>query len=209
MKRNLFLSLFLAFGLVGMSHAQSGPNIDVTAVSRQGGTIVDFLNQHSTPGDANAACFQWDASGAAFNCLMLALQHTGLSNELSLVDELGVTLFAPTDAAFELLSHTMSPAEWSALFTDANALRPLLSNHLLPVKMTLSDLFDKTSDNFREVMVITQNGMQVPVIFGAGGGVTDVTLGVESSVGTPHVIAETIELDNGVIIAINNVLTGN
>jgi len=116
-----------------------------------------------------------------FSTLVNALEAASLSETLR--SEGPFTVFAPTNSAFARLSES----ELSALLEDREALRNVLSYHVVPGRFTTSDI---TADM---QAFETLQGSELPI--------------TQEGVGTAAVTAVNIEASNGVIYAVDTVLT--
>ena len=79
------------------------------------------------------------ADDPGLSTFVAALERAGLADTLN--SEGPFTLFAPTDAAFELLSE----AELSALLNDESALREVMTYHIVPAYVLARDAVQATS----------------------------------------------------------------
>lgn len=87
--------------------------------------------------DTNSVIGRLQADGR-FTMLIAALKQTGIDKEL---DSTGaVTLFAPTDEAFEQLSEE----DVTSLMSDSTKLSELLRHHVVARAITSSDVMDST-----------------------------------------------------------------
>lgn len=123
------------------------------------------------------------ASAGTFNTLIAAVQAAGL--EATLNGAGPFTVFAPNDAAFAKL-----PAGTvDALLQDPQALAAILTYHVVPGRVTASQVVNLTS-------ATTVNGASVSI---------QVTGGTVR-VGGANVLATDVEASNGVIHVIDTVL---
>lgn len=116
-----------------------------------------------------------------FSTLLNALDAAGLTETLQ--DTGPFTVFAPTNEAFSKLSDD----ELSALLADRDALQRVLSYHVVPGSFTTSDITQGMSG------FPTLEGSELPI--------------TESGVGDATVTAVNIPASNGVVFAIDTVLT--
>lgn len=116
-----------------------------------------------------------------FSTLLNALDVAGLTETLRGAGPF--TIFAPTNEAFAKLSND----ELSALLADRDALQRVLSYHVVPESFTTSD-FTQGMSRFP-----TLEGSELPI--------------TESGVGDATVTAVNIPASNGVVFAIDTVLT--
>jgi transforming growth factor-beta-induced protein len=120
----------------------------------------------------------------SFQTLVTAVEQAGLAATLTGTDEL--TVFAPTDAAFEALPSGIV----DALLSDSELLTAVLTYHVVPGRLGSSAVAGRTS-------LTTANGQALEVTT-AGGGV---------QVNGAQVVQADIGASNGVIHVIDDVLT--
>lgn len=121
------------------------------------------------------------AESPDFSTLLSALEIADLTQELQ--GEGPFTLFAPTNSAFAALSD----ADLDALLADREALREVLSYHVVPGRYTTADIGPDMS------AFDTLQGGELPI--------------TQQGVGTATVTAVNLEASNGVVFAIDAVLT--
>lgn len=121
-----------------------------------------------------------------FDTFGRAIQAAGMTNTLS--GRGPFTIFAPTDKAFAKLP----PAELNALFADPEALRTLLANHVVP-----STVRAPRRQAPAEVTTLDGRQLDLRVVPEDGG----------YQVGDARIVKTNIRASNGVIHAINTVLT--
>ncbi|WP_235823860.1 fasciclin domain-containing protein [Azohydromonas sediminis] len=138
------------------------------------------------------------ATASGFSALVAAADKAGLIDELSDTSA-NLTVFAPTDEAFDALATTLGFADATAMVAalDGPTLAKILSYHVLPVRKTAAQL---TAGN--EPTLYEFEGTPATLAIGTTGGVTvtDEVL-VAANVTTPDVDA-----GNGVIHVIDKVL---
>jgi transforming growth factor-beta-induced protein len=120
----------------------------------------------------------------SFQTLVTAVEQAGLAATLTGTDEL--TVFAPTDEAFEALPSGIV----DALLSDSELLTAVLTYHVVPGRLGSSAVAGRTS-------LTTANGQALEVTT-AGGGV---------QVNGAQVVQADIGASNGVIHVIDDVLT--
>jgi uncharacterized surface protein with fasciclin (FAS1) repeats len=121
------------------------------------------------------------AENPDFSTLLSALEVAGLTQELQ--SEGPFTLFAPTNSAFAALSDD----ELDTLLADREALRNVLTYHVVPGRYTTADI----GPDMRAFD--TLQGSELPI--------------TQQGVGTATVTAVNLEASNGVVFAIDAVLT--
>lgn len=121
------------------------------------------------------------AENPDFSTLLSALEVAGLTQELR--GEGPFTLFAPTNSAFAALSDD----ELDALLADREALRNVLTYHVVPGRYTTADIGPEMR------AFDTLQGSELPI--------------TQQGVGTATVTAVNLEASNGVVFAIDTVLT--
>lgn len=126
------------------------------------------------------------ASAGQFKTLVKAVQAAGLADDLA--SSPGITVFAPTDAAFEKLPK----GTLSSLLLPENKekLRAILTYHVLSKEVAAKDV------PHHPASVETLNGASVRVVRRSGA----------VRVNRAHVVKADIKADNGVIHVINQVL---
>jgi uncharacterized surface protein with fasciclin (FAS1) repeats len=140
------------------------------------------------------------ASGGGFTALVAAATKAGLADELAAASA-NLTVFAPTNTAFNALATTLGFADATAMVTalPASALESILSYHLLPARRTAAD--------------ITAGGPTQTTAYSFAGAAT--RLGVNTSNGvrlTDAVLTEAtvtsanVAASNGIIHVIDKVL---
>ncbi|MCI1192099.1 fasciclin domain-containing protein [Calidifontimicrobium sp. SYSU G02091] len=138
------------------------------------------------------------ATASGFSALVAAADKAGLVDELSDTSA-NLTVFAPTDAAFDALATTLGFADATAMVAalDGPTLAKILSYHVLPARKTAAQLTAGDEPTLYEF-----EGTPATLAIGTTGGVTvtDEVL-VAASVTTPDVDA-----GNGVIHVIDKVL---
>jgi uncharacterized surface protein with fasciclin (FAS1) repeats len=195
--------------------AQSdAPMVHTETISRYFGSINDYMmaNTNMAGSTANQHCYTAaNDSGSDFDCLAQALKATGLNDVLA--GEGPFTVFAPTDAAFEALASSMSASEFQALFSNSEALKPILLYHVVAQDLTLNDLWYSARGNAGNTNEMTVQGSHLIIHFFnriQGDMTTTVTLGADAAMlemdNSPHVVGGTLQLNNGVIIPIDAVL---
>lgn len=135
------------------------------------------------------------AQGSDATIIGVAEETPNLSTLLNAIGAAGLTqtlqgtgpytVFAPTNEAFAKLSDT----ELSALLSDREALRRVLSYHIVPGSFTTSDI----SPEIKAQGFATLGGADLPV--------------TEQGVGDATVTTVNIPASNGVLFAIDSVLT--
>lgn len=135
-----------------------------------------------------------------FNALVAAVGKAGLSSTLS-APNANLTVFAPTDAAFNTLATQLG-------FTDAtamvNALSPadlasILTYHVLPAKKTAADL---VAGGPTEATAYSFNGAAANLALSTSNGVAI----TDADLTTAHVTTADVPANNGVIHVIDKVL---
>jgi uncharacterized surface protein with fasciclin (FAS1) repeats len=164
----------------------------VALVSACGGSDDD----HPAPAGTLAQV----AGQQGFSALIAAAQKAGLDDELSAASA-SLTVFAPTDTAFNTLATTLGFADATAMVTalPAPALASILSYHVLPARRTAADL---TAGGATQDTIYNFSGAAAKLGLSTTNGVriTDAVL-TQAAVTIANVPAS-----NGVIHVINKVL---
>lgn len=192
----------LVFGF-GAAFAQDSDTIDVQAVQLGSGSIMGYLTGNASNPNIDANCYTKASNpGTSYNCLVGALQKTGLDKALA--DKGSFTLFAPTDQAFKAYAASAGDTAFNALVNNTDALTALLKYHVLPKAFTLDELFYMGSGLKGTTTLPTLEGKNLAINFSGaaeGNQMSAVTLG------SAHAMAPTMAFDNGDLISIDNVLT--
>lgn len=105
--------------------------------------IIHVIDYVLTPPDVNILQFLRNSSNDSepeFSLLTEAIQRAGLEDELEGGVENDLTLFAPTDAAFQALFAELDIESLSEI--PANTLRDILLNHIIPARLFSQDFRD-------------------------------------------------------------------
>jgi uncharacterized surface protein with fasciclin (FAS1) repeats len=113
------------------------------------GTIVSACGGDDDPAPAPTGTIVEVAQGSGLSTLVTAAKAASLDDDLSAASTAGLTVFAPTNAAFETLAKSLG-------FTDApdmvaklpaDSLAKILSYHVLPAKKVAADLGSAPTQN--------------------------------------------------------------
>jgi uncharacterized surface protein with fasciclin (FAS1) repeats len=123
-----------------------------------------------------------------FETLLAAVDAAGLTDALS-AEDADLTLFAPTDAAFEALEAD-NPGILEALLADPETLQGILLYHVIPGASTAQQVFE------RGPAIVTLEGRTIEVLAGNGAlfidGVRVIGGNIEASNGILHVLGEVL-----------------
>jgi uncharacterized surface protein with fasciclin (FAS1) repeats len=176
---------------------------------------TNSTDSESAESDASAVASE-EEFDSDYVCLGQALAATGLLETFGA--EGTYTLFAPTDSAFETLSDSMSGADFTALLGDATQLGKILSYHVAPEERTLSDLYAQAAS--APITLTTLEGSDLTLEF-TDADPTDTSSSTSEEIevrvgnnasstanveGDAFVVEEAVNLNNGVVIGIDNVL---
>lgn len=149
-----------------------------------------------------------------FACLLAAVNAAGLTE--TLMDEEGsFTVFAPTDAAFrDFFEDNADYPTVEALLEDTETLTAVLNYHVSPEGRSLNDFYSGLAGSTEDMVgVPTVAGSEFMLMFPENIDETDeeVTVsissdGLESSEAAAFIAGNTVALDNGYIIPIDQVL---
>jgi uncharacterized surface protein with fasciclin (FAS1) repeats len=141
------------------------------------------------------------AQANGFSALAAAAVKAGLDDDLSASSTAGLTVFAPTNAAFNTLATQLGFADATAMVTalPASALASILSYHVLPARRSAAEL---AAGGATQATIYSYNGAAATLALNTTSGVriTDAAL-TQASVSTADVAAS-----NGVIHAVDKVL---
>jgi uncharacterized surface protein with fasciclin (FAS1) repeats len=141
------------------------------------------------------------ATSSGLTSLVAAATKAGLVDELSASSAAGLTVFAPTNAAFNTLATQLGLADGAALVTalDGPTLASILSYHVLPARKTAAQL---TSGGATQGTIYTFEGSPATVSVNTTSGVKigDEVL-TEATVTTANVAAT-----NGIVHVVDKVL---
>jgi transforming growth factor-beta-induced protein len=141
-----------------------------------------------------------EASDRGFTALVAAATKAGLANDLGAAGA-NLTVFAPTNAAFNSLATTLGFADATAMVNalDASTLEKILAYHVLPARKTAADL---TAGGPTQNTIYSFEGAATKLAVDTTSGVklTDAVL-TQANVTTANVGAS-----NGIIHAIDKVL---
>lgn len=141
--------------------------------------------------DARQTVYRVVAETPELSTLAGLVETAGLRETLADPDA-ALTLFAPTDAAFDALG----PDALNALRANPEAARALLLDHALSARLLSADVFD-------DLAIETLAGSEVTFAGGADGLTVRDGTGVAASVVQPD-----LDADNGVVHLIDAVLSG-
>jgi transforming growth factor-beta-induced protein len=116
------------------------------------------------PGDGELSIAENLAADARFSLLLLAAENAGLDTVLADCEIDPVTLFAPTNDAFDALLTAIGEDAWDALLNDPDALAAVLSYHLLPTVVESGDL--PAPGNSTSVTTLNGQDILIEVIAG-------------------------------------------
>ena len=140
------------------------------------------------------------ATSANLTALLAAATKAGLADDLS-AESARLTVFAPTDAAFDTLAERLGFADATAMVTalPAEALASILSYHVLPTRLSASQL---SSGGATQATIYNFDGSAATLGIDASSGVkvSDAVLG-EATVTTANVHAT-----NGIVHVVDRVL---
>lgn len=140
------------------------------------------------------------AQQGGFTALVAAAQRAGLDDDLAAASA-NLTVFAPTNAAFNTLATQLGFAEATAMVNalPPQALASILTYHVLPARRTAADL---TAGGATQATAYSFDGAPATLAVGTTGGVrlTDAAL-TQATVTTADVAAS-----NGVIHVVDKVL---
>ncbi len=125
-----------------------------------------------------------------FVILEAAVQAAGLQDEL---DSGQITLFAPTDGAFKTFLTEANISE-DQLLSNPSLLKDLLQYHIVPGAVTSAELRNNTAP--------TTSSNQEALSFGYDPNISRITI----DNGRASVVASDIQVNNGVVYVIDNVL---
>jgi uncharacterized surface protein with fasciclin (FAS1) repeats len=140
------------------------------------------------------------ASTSGFSALVAAAQKAGLDDDLS-ASSASLTVFAPSNTAFNSLATTLGFADATAMVTalPADVLAKILSYHVLPTRRSASEL---AAGGATQATIYSLGGAATTLGVSTTNGVrlTDAVL-TQATVTTPNLPAS-----NGIIHAIDKVL---
>jgi uncharacterized surface protein with fasciclin (FAS1) repeats len=140
------------------------------------------------------------AQQGGFTALVAAAQRAGLDDDLAAASA-NLTVFAPTNAAFNTLATQLGFADATAMVNalSPQALASILTYHVLPARRTAADL---TAGGATQATAYSFDGAPATLAVGTTGGVrlTDAAL-TQATVTTANVAAS-----NGVIHVVDKVL---
>ena len=154
--------------------------------------VIDavLLEPDLTPSDMNIV--ETAVANGSFETLVAALQATGLDSTLENADG-SFTVFAPTDAAFDMLPTGVV----SALLNDTDALSAVLLQHVI------------SGAQVDSVTALSLDGAMAETAGGAMIGIDVDFSGEIISVGGSNVIIKDIVTSNGIIHVIDAVIVGD
>ena len=141
------------------------------------------------------------AQANGFSALLAAATRAGLDDDLATASANGLTVFAPTNAAFNTLATQLGFADATAMVNalPASALASILSYHVLPARRTAADL---AAGGSTQSTIYTYNAAPARLTLDTTAGVriTDAVLN------TAAVTTANVEASNGVIHVVDKVL---
>lgn len=141
------------------------------------------------------------ATAGGFNALVAAADKAGLVSALSSSSSAGLTVFAPTDAAFTSLATSLGFASANAMVAalDGPTLAKILQYHVLPTRKLAADL---ATGGATQATLYTFEGSAATLALDTSAGVkiTDEVLNVAT------VTSANVPASNGVIHVIDKVL---
>jgi transforming growth factor-beta-induced protein len=112
-----------------------------------------------------------------FSALVAAAVKAGLDDDLSAASSAGLTVFAPTNAAFNTLATKLGFADATAMVTalPASALASILSYHVLPAKRSAAE---QAAGGATQATIYSYNGAAATLALNTTSGVriTDAAL---------------------------------
>lgn len=216
MKKIGLLVLVFCMSL-GLSFAQddmSEPMVDTTALSIGEGTIAEYLTdmvgQETTctlAFEAVETMSEDEEAGTSFACLLEAVQAAGLAE--TLMGEGPFTVFAPTDRAFYDFAQEQGADTPDALFADTEMLSSILMYHVAPDAGSLNEIYlGREAEAEVAISVMTAGGNDLMLDFPTGESEEEVVVAVGEAMGNgqAYVTGTTVDVDNGYIIPISEVL---
>lgn len=141
------------------------------------------------------------AQANGFSALLAAATRAGLDDDLATASANGLTVFAPTNAAFATLATQLGFADANAMVAalPPSALASILSYHVLPARRTAADL---AAGGSTQSTIYTYNAAPARLTLNTTAGVriTDAVLN------TAAVTTANVEASNGVIHVVDKVL---
>ena len=187
--------------------ASAQPKVDSTRLSTQSGTVLSYLEAHSSNTSGIACYSQGRTPDQSFNCLLQVIRTAGLEDVFSADEK--ITVFAPTDTAFRALASLVSAKTFSALLRDPARLKTLLEASMVPGRLALPDLSRRASGATGKATLDTVGGAELPIAFRRFDARTNTTISVgeaRSRKWQAYVSDRAIVLTNGVIVPISMVL---
>lgn len=202
---------------VSFVQAQEGePTVNINALTIATGSISDFMSSNYGNEDS---CINLSAVAEAeeaeeldtspsFSCLLEAVLEADLADTLA--GEGPFVVFAPSNDSFQaFLNDNEVTNTYSDLIADTDMLREILLYHVVPMDMALSDMyFSANNDSQEQLELETVQGGVLTLTFPRSlddneEGVVSIGDGMNPFA---YVNGSSIDLANGYIIPINNVL---
>jgi transforming growth factor-beta-induced protein len=188
MKRNLKLAALIGALALVVSACAAASEETTTTEADEATTTTEAMNEDMGNSIADVV-----AGNDDFSTLLAAVEAAGLTEALA-DPEATLTVFAPTNAAFEAaLADLGLTAE--ELLADTETLTSILTYHVLDEAVTSQDLADAGSE---EIPVETLSGEELVVVVGDSG--------VTFQGQTAMVTTADVDASNGVIHIIDGVL---
>jgi transforming growth factor-beta-induced protein len=188
MKRNLKLAALIGALALVVSACAAASEETTTTEADEATTTTEAMNEDMGNSIADVV-----AGNDDFSTLLAAVEAAGLTDALA-DPEATLTVFAPTNAAFEAaLADLGLTAE--ELLADTETLTSILTYHVLDEAVTSQDLADAGSE---EIPVETLSGEELVVVVGDSG--------VTFQGQTAMVTTADVDASNGVIHIIDGVL---
>lgn len=141
------------------------------------------------------------AQANGFSALLAAATRAGLDDDLAAASANGLTVFAPTNAAFTTLATQLGFADANAMVAalPPSALASILSYHVLPARRTAADL---TAGGASQATIYTYNAAPATLTLNTTAGVRI----TDAALTTASVTTANVEASNGVIHVVDKVL---
>lgn len=201
--------LALAFLLVGalVGAASAAPKVSTRAMTVRSGDLQGYLLANSANPAGNGPCYTRAPDPTqSFTCYTQALLSTGVG--LKLVGTSDLTLFAPTDQAFESLADTIGDRRFQAFMDNSTGLVSWLQRSLVSQVHSVTTLSYHAVTASGTAQLATSGTQTLDVTFdklAESPTTTTIAVGPAGADGQAYVTGRTVRFRHGSLIPVDHV----